>query len=136
MLTGSVRDENGATLAGVAITVADPDGRQLARARTNAAGRYRVAGVPRGSHVVIASTPRRHPEVGTAVVGGGPATCDFTLTAAGVGAVVGQVRSPHGGGLGAVTVVVTDIDRRSPDTPSARPTATTTWQACRTATTR
>jgi hypothetical protein len=59
--------------------------------------------------VVIASAPRRRPEVGTAAVGSGPVTCDFTLAAAGAGAVAGRVRAPYGRGLGAVAVVVTDV---------------------------
>jgi hypothetical protein len=62
-LHGSATDDEGRPVEGAIVTVTDTRGRQLLRARTDALGRYAVAGLPEDVVTVILSAPHHTPAV-------------------------------------------------------------------------
>ncbi|MDQ0380707.1 MSCRAMM family protein [Amycolatopsis thermophila] len=88
-VAGRVRGETGAALPGVAVTLVDSSGQQVARATTGDDGTYRLPAPGRGVYVLIASAPAFRPEAATVTVGDAPAGLDLVMTGAtGLGGVV------------------------------------------------
>ncbi|MGO4418721.1 carboxypeptidase-like regulatory domain-containing protein, partial [Streptomyces sp. MCAF7] len=63
MLHGSAADGEGHPAEGAVITITGTRGRQLLRTRTDALGRYAVAGLPEDVVTVVLSAPPRTPAV-------------------------------------------------------------------------
>jgi MFS family permease len=77
-------------LAGAAVTLIDGTGAQVARAVTQPAGRFHIAGVQPGSYTALITAPGHRPAATIITLNGVGATTDFTLT--GTGALSGVVR--------------------------------------------
>ena len=90
---------------GAAVTLVDPAGRQLARDRSTADGRFTLTAPGPGSYVLVASAPGRQPQVVT--VQAGPAAGEVDLVLPGSGGLSGTVTAGGAPVAGAV-VVATD----------------------------
>lgn len=75
---GWVRAPSGQLVAGAAVTVLGPCGREVARTQTDVAGTYAVAVPSPGMHYVVAGSGGRH-QVAAVPVDDGPADLDLTL---------------------------------------------------------
>ncbi len=104
-LVGTVRRVDGVGLAQVVITVADPTGRQEARAGTDNEGRYAVALPDEGTYLVVAAAPTYQPHAAMVGVGADePTRHDVTLS--GTSAVHGVVRNGNGPVAGAAVALI------------------------------
>lgn len=107
-VTGFVRSEAHAPIAGAALTLVDSSGQQIARDRTGDDGGYRLDAPGRGVYVLIASAPAFRPEATTVTVGDAPAGADLVMTGAtGLGGVVRAEST--GAPLAEATVTLTDF---------------------------
>jgi hypothetical protein len=105
-----VLDAADAPVPAAAITVTDPSGRQVARARADAAdGGYAVELPAAGGYVLIATAPGRTPQAANLTVAdGAPTGWDFRLDVIG-GALTGTVRAAVSGApVAGALVVATD----------------------------
>jgi hypothetical protein len=107
VLHGSVLGGDGSPLAGAAITLIDPSGRQLGRTVAHADGRYAVRAPGMGSYLLIAAVPGHQPTAVSVTVGHHSVALDLRL--AGIGGMSGPVPSkPDGTPVPQATVVATD----------------------------
>ncbi len=102
-LAGTVRDELGGVLPGVAVTVRDAAGGPPRGAVTDAGGAWAIAGLPDGGYEVEAFLPGFLGESASVTVAGGAAALDLTLAIAPL----------------AETVTVTRSDQRLASVPNA-----------------
>jgi Carboxypeptidase regulatory-like domain len=101
-VSGSVRTADGAPITEAAVTLADLSGRQIAVARTDAGGQYRLAAPGAGSYLVIASAAGHQPAAGVVNAPGTGASHDVILR--GGSGLAGTVRveglgQPVGGAI-------------------------------------
>jgi hypothetical protein len=78
-ITGQVRASGDGPVAAAAVTLADLSCRQLAVARTDTAGEYRLAAPGPGSYLVIVSAAGHQPAAGTVIAAGAGARHDVVL---------------------------------------------------------
>ena len=109
---GTVSRGDGAGLASVVVTVADPTGRQEARAVTGPDGGYRLPLRAGGTYLVVAASQTFQPHAGMVPVADAPVRHDIAM--AGSAGVHGVVRTVDGGGAaqGVSGAAVTLIDAR------------------------
>lgn len=102
-ISGTVRDSQGSVIGGATVT-ASPGGYT---ATTAANGTYTIANVPVGTYSVTASKVgyQNATQTGKSVTAGGVTVVDFTLTAAGGGAITGTVKNSSGVGIGGASVI-------------------------------
>ncbi|HKS45595.1 MAG TPA: MFS transporter [Amycolatopsis sp.] len=106
-ITGHVRRQDGSSIAGVALTLIDQAGRQVARATGGADGGYTIGAPRAGTYVLIVSAAGHQPQAASVVVGQGLARLDVTLV--GSGGLTGAVRvAGRGTRLAGATVTLTD----------------------------
>jgi len=115
-VSGRVRTADGASIGGAAVTLTDLSGRQVAVARADAAGQYRLAAPGAGAYLVIVSAPGHQPaastlavgstEVGSTAVGSTEVRHDVVLR--GGSGVTGTVRARSGQPVSGATVTVAD----------------------------
>jgi hypothetical protein len=108
---GEVSRGDGVGLAQVVVTVADPTGRQEARATTGPDGEYRVALRTGGTYLVVAAAGTYQPHAALVAVADRPARHDVALT--GTSGVVGFVHTPDPAGgtrmVPGATVTLIDV---------------------------
>ena len=113
-VSGRVRTADGAAIGGAAVTLADLSGRQVAVARADAAGQYRLAAPGAGSYLVIVSASGHQPAASTLAVGstaagstavGGTEVRHDVVLRGGSG-VTGTVRARSGQPVSGATVTV------------------------------
>ncbi len=112
-VSGRLRTPDGHSVPGV-ITVTGLDGRQVARAKTDPNGGYRVTGLESGVYTLIVTAPGFQPEAASVTVNGFGAVHDFVLAGGAPETVVlhGTVSGPDGQPLAGATVTVNDADGR------------------------
>jgi EmrB/QacA subfamily drug resistance transporter len=104
-VVGTVRRVDGLGLGQVVVTVADPTGRQEARAGTDEEGRYAVALPNEGTYLIVAAAPTYQPHAAMVGVGGdAPTRHDVMLP--GTSAVHGVVRNGTGPVAGAAIALI------------------------------
>ncbi len=91
-LFGTVNRGDGSGLAQAVVTVADPTGRQEARATTDGVGDYRVPLRHGGTFLVVAAAGTYQPHAALVAVADGPVRHDVALS--GTSSVRGTVRTP------------------------------------------
>ncbi|MFV2172867.1 collagen binding domain-containing protein [Actinomadura sp. LOL_016] len=107
-VVGHVRGAEGAPVAGAAVTLISPAGRQVSRAVAHADGSYAVRAPAVGSYVLIASADGHQPQASALAVGGSSVTHDVLM--GGMSGLTGVVRSAHGGAaISGAVVIVTDV---------------------------
>ncbi len=90
ILTGRVTSQSGQPLRGAAVTVLDPDGRQIVRTRTDQNGEYAATGFGDVVALVAASMPGRQAATAQLLLSSAqPVNHDFILSA--------QLRGIQGG---------------------------------------
>ena len=102
-VTGTVLDELGGVLPGVAVTARDAAGRPPRSTVSDARGAYEIAGLPAGEYEIEAFLPGFLGESAAVTVGGGATALDLTLAIAPL----------------AETVTVTRSDQRLASVPNA-----------------
>nr|WP_231508352.1 carboxypeptidase-like regulatory domain-containing protein [Nocardia carnea] len=104
---GRIRREDGRPVPGVALTLIDQRGQQVARAIGTSDGGYSIDAPGPGNYVLIASAAGHGPAAVNVAVADRPVRTDLTLT--GLGELSGIVRrAPAGEPLAGATVTVTD----------------------------
>lgn len=106
-IAGRVQGPGGQAVAGAVVTVTDLTGDQVARACTDAAGRYRTGLPTGGTYVVICAADSHRPVAAMASVAAGEVRRDLVLT--GGAQIEGWVRRRGGEPVGAATVTLTDV---------------------------
>ncbi|MGW7526028.1 MFS transporter [Streptomyces sp. NPDC054783] len=105
---GRVLDGAGAPLPQAVITLIDVNGRQLARAVSDADGAYAMSVTGPGTYVLIGAAGARQPQAVTVLVGEEPVTCDLALS--GTVALTGTVLDAvEGHPLPGALLVATDV---------------------------
>jgi hypothetical protein len=106
LIHGRVRDRDGATMPMTVITAVSPQGQQVGRARSDAAGGYQL-GVPRaGTYVLIVAADGREPEASTITARERSVRHDILLAERGRLAVT--VRATDGTRIGGATLMLTN----------------------------
>ncbi|RLK60352.1 MFS transporter [Actinokineospora cianjurensis] len=106
-LRGQVRHPDGSVVAGAALTLLDPGGRQVSRVGSDGTGEYLLDAPNPGSYVLIASAPEHQPKATTVKVRSGQSTLDVVL--AGATVVHGFVMTADGHtAVGLAQVTLTD----------------------------
>jgi protocatechuate 3,4-dioxygenase beta subunit len=106
-----IRDQAGRPVPDAAVTVTEPNGRQVARASAAADGRYAIERLAPGPYIVIVSAQDRQPFAKSILFGAVDLAQDVVLKggAAGPsGEVNGVIQSPQGVPLAGMTVTATD----------------------------
>ena len=103
---GVVTGPSGRPLPGVALTLTDTSGQQVARAMTAADGSYQLAAPANASYLLISSAGRFQPSAVMVTVNGEPERRDIQMT--GAGGLGGVVRTSNGHPVGGATLVLTD----------------------------
>jgi MFS family permease len=103
---GRVLGGSGRPVAGAVLTLIDPRGHQLSRARTREDGGFSLPAPPPGGYVLIASADGYQPQAGSLTLGEHPVEHDVVL--AGAVGLRGAVRAEDGSPVAGATVVVTD----------------------------
>ncbi len=106
VVRGVVRGADGTPVAGAALTLIDPHGRQVGRAAAGEDGRYALAAPGSGTYVLVAAAGDREPQAVTVIAGEKPADVDVVLP--GSGGLAGVVHGSKGGPLPDARLVVTD----------------------------
>ncbi|WP_019547790.1 MFS transporter [Streptomyces sulphureus] len=106
-IQGTVRTGDGTGIAGAAVTLISPSGRQLGRATAHGDGTYRLDAPEAGAYVLIAAADGHQPQASTVTVGEQPLGHDLLLS--GTSGLAGVVRDAgEKTPLAEATVVVTD----------------------------
>ncbi|WP_306999225.1 MFS transporter [Amycolatopsis thermophila] len=103
---GVVTGPSGRPLAGVAVTLTDTSGQQVARALTAADGSYRLPAPSNASYLLITSAGSFQPSAVMVTLNGKPVRRDVEM--AGAGGLSGVVRTAGGQPVGGATLVLTD----------------------------
>jgi EmrB/QacA subfamily drug resistance transporter len=107
-ITGRLRTPEGGSVTGV-ITVTGLDGRQVARAKSDAASGYRVAQLAPGTYTLIVTAPGFKPEAASVTVNGFGTVHDFVVIGeVPASTMFGTVSGPDGQPLPGATVTVSD----------------------------
>src|SRR5882757_5408252 len=110
LVSGTVRSD-GIPVPLAAILISDVDGQILAQVAADAAGRYRIEGLPDGDAVLTASAPGYEPTAEpVGLVAAHPSTVDLDLPVQ--AAVHGVVSAPDGPVVAGATVTALDGDGR------------------------
>lgn len=110
-IAGTLRTNGGGAVPDAVVTVTSPAGHQIGRVRSDATGRYTVAGLKSGTYTVIALASGFGPEAASVSLNGAGAVRDFELAAdRPIGRLYGTVTAPDGQGLANATIAVTAGD--------------------------
>ncbi|NGN65264.1 MFS transporter [Streptomyces sp. A7024] len=107
-IRGRVAGPGGAPLAGAAVTLIDPAGRQLGRAVSDADGGYRIAAAASGTATLIAAADSHQPHATPVRLAEDRQLVQDLLLAAPEGSVRGTVRGPGGVALPGARVSLVD----------------------------
>lgn len=105
-ISGTLRTNSGAPIAGAVITVTGADGMQVGRARAGQTGAYALDGVRPGTYTLIVTAPGFQPAAASVTVNGLGAVHDFVLLGGGV--VAGTVHRSGGTPVEGTAVLATD----------------------------
>ena len=103
---GAVLEPDRAPVPRAVLTLIDMEGRQVARAGSDARGLWALAAPRGGNYVLIAAAPGHQPQAVTVTVGNRPVELDVVL--GGTGRLSGAVRSAEGAPVADAAVTLTD----------------------------
>ncbi len=103
---GAVLEPDRAPVPRAVLTLIDMEGRQVARAGSDARGLWALAAPRGGNYVLIAAAPGHQPQAVTVTVGSRPVELDVVL--GGTGRLSGAVRSAEGAPVADAAVTLTD----------------------------
>jgi EmrB/QacA subfamily drug resistance transporter len=107
MVFGQVLRGDGRALAAASVTLADVAGRQVARARSDADGDYRLHPAAGGTYLLIASAPNLAPNAAMVALADSPVRRDLVLT--GNARLRGCVRAADDQPLAGALITLTDV---------------------------
>jgi EmrB/QacA subfamily drug resistance transporter len=107
VLDGRVAGPDGRPVAGAMLTVTDLHGNQIARDRSDAAGRYRLGLPTGGTYLLICAEENHEPMASMVTVAAGEVHRDIALV--GASRIEGRVLRQNGEAIDAAAITLTDV---------------------------